>query len=111
MQGAPDVSDLIEHDRKIVGPMQRLQSQVYNTGAPSLAFAEIDAATLLLVWLHSEAIIKRLAAEIDTEADDEAALSHETRQQREAEVQGDLLGVERDEAARGRLRSNVCAPV
>ncbi|MHC2371814.1 hypothetical protein ACVIQT_006462 [Bradyrhizobium diazoefficiens] len=46
MQGAPDVSDLIEHDRKIVGPMQRLQSQVYNTGAPSLAFAEIDAATL-----------------------------------------------------------------
>jgi hypothetical protein len=38
-------------------------------------------------------------AEIDTEADDAAALSHEARQKAEAEVLGDLLAVERDESA------------
>jgi hypothetical protein len=50
-------------------------------------------------WLHKSALISALDREIDTEADDKAALSHETRQQREAEVLGDLLAVERDEAA------------
>jgi hypothetical protein len=46
-----------------------------------------------------DALIKRLDAEIDAEADDKTALSHEARQQREAEVMGDLLAVERDECA------------
>jgi hypothetical protein len=46
-----------------------------------------------------EALIKRLAAKIDTESDEAAALTREVRQQREAEVMGDLLAVERDEAA------------
>ena len=40
-----------------------------------------------------------LDREIDNEADDKSALTHEVRQQREAVVLGDLLAVERDESA------------
>ena len=52
-----------------------------------------------LCWLHKDALIKRLDAALTAESDDAAALTHEMRQQQEAEVQGDLLAVERDEAA------------
>ena len=55
--------------------------------------------TALLAWLHRDALIKALDTAIASEADDAAALSHEVRQQREAEVMGDLLAVERDESA------------
>jgi hypothetical protein len=44
-------------------------------------------------------LIAALDREINTEADDPAALSHEARQKAEAEVQSDLLAVERDESA------------
>ena len=97
MQGAPNVSDLIENDRQIVWPTQRVQSNVVNTATPALAFAELDAAIPFVVWLHRDAIIKRMDAEIDTEADDVAALTQAEREKREA--LGDLLAVERDEAA------------
>jgi hypothetical protein len=99
MQSAPVVSNLIEHDRQIVWPTTNLQSRVYNTEVPSVAFAEVPDAIGLFAWLHKEALIKRLDAEIDAEADDKAALSHEARQQQEAEVMGDLLAIERDESA------------
>jgi len=98
MQGAPDVANLIEHDRPIVWPTQRVQSQVFSAD-PALAFAEIEAAVPLIAWLFKDALIKRLDAEIDTEADDATALSHVEREKREAEVMGDLLATERDEAA------------
>ena len=60
----------------------------------SLAFAEVTDTLALTCWLHRDALIKRL----DAESDDGAALTHEQRQQREAEVQSDLLSAERDEA-------------
>jgi hypothetical protein len=50
-------------------------------------------------WLRRDALIAALDGEINTEADDGCALSHEQRQQREAEVMGDLLDIERQEAA------------
>ena len=53
----------------------------------------------LICWINLEALLKRLDAEIDSEADDKNALSHDERQKREAVVLGDLLAVERDEAA------------
>lgn len=82
MQGAPNLSDLIENDRQIVWPTQRVQSNVVNTATPALAFAEFDAAIPFVVWLHRDAIIKRMDAEIDTEADDVAALTHAEREKR-----------------------------
>jgi hypothetical protein len=98
MQGAPDVSDLIEHDRQIIFPTRPVQSDVVGSATAALAFAELDAAVPLIVWLHRDAIVKRLDAEIDAESDDAAALSHDERAKRLAEAQGDLLACERDEA-------------
>ncbi|MGL3109407.1 hypothetical protein [Bradyrhizobium sp. BR 1432] len=97
MQGAPSVSNLIEHDRPIVWPTQRVQSQVFSAD-PALAFAEIEAAVPLIAWLFKDALVKRLDAEIDTEADDGASLSHIEREKRLSEVQQDLLFSEYEEA-------------
>jgi hypothetical protein len=99
MRGAPDVSMLIEHDGDIAWPTQRLQSQVIGTEQRTLAFTELAEPIAVLAWLLTDQLKKRLSAEIDTEADDGAALTHEMRQQREAETMSDLLAVERDEAA------------
>ena len=96
--GTPDVTSLIEHDRDIAWPTIRVQSAVYNTGTPAIAFAEVPDTVALLAWAFKDALIARLDAEIDAEADDAAALTHEQRQQREAEAQGDLLAIERDES-------------
>jgi hypothetical protein len=96
---SPDVSPILEHDGKIVWLTQRVQSQVIGVEQRgALAFAELQDAVALVCWLHKDSLIKRLDAEIDAESDDAAALTHEARQQREAEVLGDLLANERDEA-------------
>jgi hypothetical protein len=99
MQGAPDVADVIEHDRKVVWPTQRVQSSVLNTGTPAIAFAEMPDTLALVAWLHRDALFAALDREIVTESDDDAALTPEARQQQEAEMQGDLLAVEREESA------------
>jgi hypothetical protein len=49
--------------------------------------------------LFKDQLIAALDAEINTEADDKAAMSHEVRQQREAETMADLIDIERQEAA------------
>jgi hypothetical protein len=97
MQG-PDVSMMVEHDGELIWPLTRLRSEVFGEQR-QLAFAEVPDTVALFAWLHRDTLIKRLDAEIDTEADDAAALSHEARQKAEAEVMGDLLAVERDECA------------
>jgi hypothetical protein len=97
-RGAVDVSGLIEHDDKIMWPMMRVQSQVFNVAQPgAVAFGEVPDIAMF-VWLHKEALIKKLDAEIDAENDDSASMTHEERQLRIAEVEGDLLSVERDES-------------
>jgi hypothetical protein len=49
-------------------------------------------------WLHRDQLVAALDREIDAEADDKAALSHEARERQAAEVQGDPLDIERQEA-------------
>ena len=99
MQGAPTVSALIEHDGDLIWPQACLRSEVRGGEHPALAFAEVPDTIALFAWLHRDLLIKRLDAEIDTESDDASALTHEARQQAEAEVMGDLLDIERQEAA------------
>jgi hypothetical protein len=74
-------------------------STVLNAQPGAVGFADLEAAVPLLVWLHRDALIKRLDAEIDAEADDGAALTHNDREKRSTEVMQDLLATERDEAA------------
>ena len=52
----------------------------------------------LLAYMFKDLLLKKLDGEIDAEADDKAALSHDVRQKREAEVLADLLACERDES-------------
>jgi hypothetical protein len=96
--GAPVVSDVIEHDRKIVWSTTSLRTAVVNTEVPAFGFAEVPDTLALLAWLHKDALIAALDREIATEADDDAALTHEARQQREAEVLAAMLAIERDES-------------
>ncbi len=95
MQGGPSVSLLIEHDGKIVWPMQMTRSEVRGGERPALAFSETLDAVALTCWLHKSALIAALDREIGTESDDPASLSHEAREKAEAEVMGDLLDIER----------------
>jgi hypothetical protein len=99
MQGTPSTALLIEHGGKIEFQTQRLQSEVYNAQPGAVAYAEVPDVVGLLTWALKDALIKKLDAEIDGEADDAAALGHEERQRREAEVMDDLLATERTEAA------------
>jgi len=86
MLGAPNVANLIEHDRKIEWPTTNLQSRILNVDTPAAGFAEVPDALAIIVWLHGPALIKRLNAEIDAEADDSAALTHSDREKRSAEA-------------------------
>jgi hypothetical protein len=98
MQGAPSASRLVELDGKIEFQTQRLTSEVH-AEQRALAFAQVPDTVALVAWLHKDALVKRLDAEIDAEADDKAALSHADRELRTAETMGDLLDIERQEAA------------
>jgi hypothetical protein len=97
-RGAPSVSRLVELDGPLDFQTQRLTSEIHGERR-QLGFAETADAVALICWLHRDAMIAKLDAEISTEADDGAALSHEARQKAEAEVMGDLLDIERQEAA------------
>lgn len=65
--------------------------------AADVAAVETTDTLALFAWLHRDALIARLDALID-EADDAASLWHEARERQAAEVAGDLLDVERQEA-------------
>ena len=108
MQGTPDVSMMVEHDGRLIWPMTRLQSEVH-AERRLLAFTEVPDTIVLICWLHKDALNAALDREIDAEADDKAALSHEAREKAEVEVRADLLSVERDEIFLcGRRSRKVC---
>jgi hypothetical protein len=86
MQGAPSVSSLVEHDGKISWSSQNLQSRVFNSEPGAVAFTEMPDAVALIAWLHKDALVTALDREIASEAEDGSALTHEQRQQQEAEV-------------------------
>jgi hypothetical protein len=98
LTGTPDVTMLVEHDRDVSWPMMSVRSQVFNAQPGATAFAEIPDTLAILAFLLKPTLLAALDAQIDAESDDKAALSSEDRQQREAEVMGDLLAVERDES-------------
>jgi hypothetical protein len=87
LQGAPVVSNVIEHDGGVIWPTQRVRSEVF-AEQRGLAFGEMPNGTALLVWLLKEPMLKALSALVDDEADDAAALSIEARQQQEAQIWG-----------------------
>ena len=98
-RGAPSLSGLIEHDGQIIWPMQGVQALVHNATPGAVAFPAVPDTVAMFAWLYGPAMIKKIDSEIDSEADDQNALSHAEREKREAEVSADLLDIERQEAA------------
>jgi hypothetical protein len=97
-RGQPDVSLLIEHDSDIVWPTKRVKVEVLNAQPGAIGFAEIPDMLAIDAWRNKDATLAKLDAEINTEADDGCALTHEQRQQAEAQTMSDLIDIERQEA-------------
>ena len=97
-RGEVSVSRLVEHDGQLDWPLMQLVVPV--RGAQGAAgITEVPDTVAMFAWMHRDALIKKLDTEIDAEADDKAALSHDARQKAEVEVSSDLLDIERQEAA------------
>jgi hypothetical protein len=98
-RGAISVSALVEHEGGRLGiPVTHLRVSVSGETRPSVGFAEAPDTFGMLAFLHKAALIAALDREIDSESEDEAALSLEARTEQTQTINGDLLSVERDEA-------------
>jgi hypothetical protein len=103
-RGRINASHLVEHDGSLVFPTMQLSSRVYNVEARgAVAFAN-DVPDILGIFatIHTDAMIAAACKAVDEEydgGDDSGALSHEERERRAAELEGDLLDIERQESA------------
>jgi hypothetical protein len=96
-RGAPSVTNLLKHDGPVgFADERRSVPMIVAKEAAVVGWQQFDALAAFC-WLHRAALIDSLDRRIEAEADDKAALSHEKRQQQEAEVQNNLLAVEREE--------------
>ncbi len=66
-QGAPIVSNVIEHDGSVVWPMESVRSRVYAEQRAPLVFNEQPNALALIAWLHKDLLLKRLDALVSEE--------------------------------------------
>ena len=100
-RGEISVVNLVEHDGKLVFPMSRIQTTLYGPDhAQQVAYGEISDSVAMLCWLHGDQIFERLSRAIDAEMDPaHEALTHQEREQRNAEIAADLLDIERQEAS------------
>jgi hypothetical protein len=64
-----------------------------------VVFVEVPDVVGIFSTVLKDQFIAWLAADVDRNADPKGALSHEARQQQEAVLMGDLLEIERQEAA------------
>ena len=107
-RGEVSVSRLVEHDGQLDWPLMQLVVPV--RGAQGAAgITEVPDTVAMFAWMHRDALIKKLDTEIDAEADDKAALSHDARQKAEVEVSS-TCSTSRGRRRRwcGRRRHKVC---
>jgi hypothetical protein len=97
-RGAVNVANLIKRDHDLQWSQELVQVQVANTDKPAaVGFCAVQD-TALFAWVHKQALIERLEAEIDREPDDRNALGPDERARREAELQAQILAQDRNEA-------------
>jgi hypothetical protein len=89
-KGRPDLFGVVEHGDPIRWPMENVIAQAgVRASAPD--------ALAVVAWLHRDALLAALDAEIAALADDGAALTDEERDVRKAEVLTSILEHERAE--------------
>lgn len=96
-RGEPSVLALIESSDGGVAWRERVFHDVL-IGGRLLTNVGDPGALALMFWLHHDAIVQRLEALIDEQADDQNALTLEQRSEQLAEIARDLLATEREEA-------------
>lgn len=101
--GVPNVDSMIEHGSPLTFATTMLQTVVRGTDALALAITEQPDTLSLLAFLFKDEMIKRIEAEIDEVADDEAALSERDRAVKLADIAVQELAIERMEIACIRL--------
>jgi hypothetical protein len=103
-RGTPSVDMLIEHDGEIGWPQTTQRHELVamgKDGSPVRGYAtgETIDAVAMLVWLHRPALLKAIDGLIDSESDDDHALSSSEREVRLSEIERDRTMVERQECA------------
>jgi hypothetical protein len=113
-RGAPDVFGAIKHRGEgVKWPSARADVVLYPAPGtdPAKPVVTTPDTLALLAWLAKDELVAALTAEIDARADDGAALTHEQRADRLAEIDIDLLNVERDEEALVEMAHRAGTPV
>ena len=105
-RGQPDCFGTIEHAEAVRWPQRRtgtgsVSEVILSNGERAPVISRLPEAVpdamAVLAWLHKDALIAALDAEIDASADDKAALDDDTRSQRAAEIAAAILLAEREE--------------
>ena len=95
-RGKPDVMSLVESQAELIYWRERPFSDVIIAGR--LVSASGDPSALpLLFWLHRDAIVAKIEAQINEVADDANALTAEQRTEQIGEIERDRLAVQREE--------------
>lgn len=98
-RGRPYVAGLIEHGTDIEFADVQRSTLARGDHVAYVGWVEPDTIGLL-AWLHHDALVARLEAEIDAEAgDDAAALDDKARAAQIATITADKLALEHEEAA------------
>lgn len=100
--GRPHVSPAIEHGEPIEFATVQMRTLARGETVAHVGWEQFDGLSTF-AWLHRDALIKRLAAEIDSEVDDSASLSAADRKRRESELLGDIGATNRQIAALSAL--------
>ena len=95
-RGQPNVMPLIESRDETIYWAERLYTDTVIGGRMISAVGDPQALPLLF-WLHRDAVVAKIEAQIDEIADDQNALTKEQRAEQIGEIDRDRLAIQRDE--------------
>lgn len=97
--GTPNFDSMIEHNSPLSFPTRTLQSSLIGLDTPTMTFTETVDAVSVMCWLWRSEMLAKINKGIDEVADDKAALDGRQRAEAEAQINTDVLMVERSECS------------
>ena len=99
-RGRPDVTSTINHGEPVSWPsVEQTPLTVYGSKDRIVVYPNGNDGSAMLAWVHRDALIARIEAEIDAESDDSKALTDEDRCERMTSIRSQILATEREEEA------------